>query len=125
MSQASGQGTCLEFMITGLSSGVLLVGKTVTLEPVPVLGLGILLGVHLEPIPFLPLVQDRSPPDLVGLSFRTSMPLSAFSSPLSTTSQVGQSPWQSLDQSGNQGLRVVLTGIEKCPLALCKRKEEQ
>lgn len=126
MSQASGQGTCLEFMITGLSSGVFLVGETVTPELMPVHAGRVRgpFGAHLEPIPFLSLVQDRSPLDPVGLSFRMSMPLSAFSSPSSMTSQVGRCPWQHPDQSGDPGLGVVLTEMEMCPPALCERKED-
>lgn len=85
------------------------------------LDLGIPLGAHLEPVPFLFLVQDRSPPGLVGLSFRTSMPLSVFCSPLSMTSQVGQRP----DRSGGPGPGAVLEETETHLSALREGKEEQ
>lgn len=94
-------------MITGPSPGFSLVGETVTPEPQPAHSgqiWGTPLGAHLEPVPFRSLVQDRSPLGLAVLSFRTSMPLSASSSPSSMTSQVGQCPWQHPDQSGDPGL---------------------
>lgn len=114
-------------MNTGLSSGVSVLGDIVSPEPMPVLQgqiWGPLWGAYLEPVPFLFLVQDRSPPGLVGLSFRTSMPLSAFSSPLSTTSQVGQRPWQHSDQGGGRGLKGVLDKMEMRLPSLCERKED-
>lgn len=81
-------------------------------------------GAHLEPVPFLFLVQDRSPPGLVGRSFRTSMPPSAFCSPSSTTSQVGQHLWQHPGRSGGRGLRVVLDTMEMHLPSLCEGEED-
>ena len=107
MSQASGQRSCLEFLITGLSSGFLLVGEMLPQSPdlcTQARFRGAPLRAHLEPVPFCSLVQDRSPLVLAVLSFRMSMPLSGSSSPSSTTSQVGQCPWQHPVQSGDPGL---------------------
>lgn len=121
-------GDLPEFMITGLRSGVSWVGETITREPKPVHSgwiWGTPLGDPVDPVPFLSLVQDRSPPGLVVLSFRMSMPLSAFSSPSSTTSQVGRCPWQPPDQRGDlTEMGVVLTEMEMWPPGLRERKEQ-